>query len=53
MAVNFPKGGEIKRMMTPEMKYQMKRMAGPSYPTSSESFFEKRMISRTGLVKFK
>jgi hypothetical protein len=53
MAVNLPKGGEIKRIMIPERKYHPKIIAGPSYPTSSESFLENRMISRTGLVKLR
>jgi hypothetical protein len=53
MAVNYPKGGEINLMMIPDMRYQAIIIAGPSYPTSSASFYVKRIISRTGLVKLR
>ncbi len=39
--------------MTPDRKYHPNIIAGPSYPTSSESFLENRIISKTGFVKFK
>jgi hypothetical protein len=51
--VSLPKGGEINLIIMPLTKYHPNIRAGPSYPTNSESFLEKRMMSRTGLVKFK
>ena len=51
MAVNFPKAGEINFRKTPDMKYQRKTEAGPYHPTKSDSFLEKRMISRVGFEK--
>lgn len=40
-------------IMIPEMKYQPIVSAGPSHPTSSESFLEKRIRSKTGFEKFR
>jgi len=38
-------------MIMPEKPYQAKVMAGPSQPTSSDSFLEKRIMSRNGLTR--
>ena len=40
-------------MTIPEMKYQPMVRRGPSQPTNSESLRENRMMSRTGLEKFR
>jgi len=53
MAVRRPNGGEINLIIIPDTKYQAKTRRGPSIPTNSASFLEKRMISRTGLVKLR
>ena len=37
----------------PDMKYQATVMIGPSHPTSSASFLEKRKMSNIGLVMFR
>jgi hypothetical protein len=52
IAVNFPNGGEINLINTPESKYQKIINAGPSQPTVSASFLENKIISKTGLEKF-
>ena len=53
MAVSRPKAGEIARMTIPDIKYHATVMIGPSHPTSSASFLEKRKMSNIGLVMFK
>lgn len=53
MAVSCPKAGEIHLMIIPLMKYHPIMRAGPSHPTSSASFLEKRMMSRIGFVTFR
>jgi len=53
MAVSCPNAGEMHLIMMPLTKYQPIIKAGPSQPTSSASFFEKRMMSSTGFVTFK
>ena len=53
MAVNFPNGGEISLMRIPETKYQPITRAGPSQPTNSANFLEKRKISKIGFVKLR
>ena len=53
MAVSLPNGGEMNRMIIPEIKYQAKTKRGPSKPTSSASLRENNTISRTGLVKLR
>ena len=50
--MSFPKGGEMYLMNTADMKYQRMTATGPSQPTSSASFFEKRMMSRMGFEMF-
>ena len=52
-AMYLPKGGDIILIKTPDKKYQAMIMAGPSQPTNSDNFLEKRVRSRIGLVKFK
>lgn len=39
------------RMMIPEKPYQEKVRAGPSQPTSSDNFLEKRIMSRVGFTR--
>jgi hypothetical protein len=41
----------MKRRTIPEKTYQRVTEMGPTHPTSSESFLEKRMMSRVGLEK--
>lgn len=53
MAVRVPKDGDMNLMMIPEKKYHPTTRAGPSHPTSSASFLENIIISRTGFVIFK
>ena len=36
---------------TPERKYQRMTAIGPCHPTKSESFLEKRIMSRVGFEK--
>jgi hypothetical protein len=40
-------------IMTPETKYHANTSNGPSYPTNSANFLEKRTMSNIGFVKFK
>ena len=50
MAVIFPKEGDKILSKQEQIKYQTTIRSGPSYPTSSDNFFENRIKSRTGFV---
>lgn len=51
MAVSRPNGGDTNLSKVPEHKYHKTIERGPCQPTSSESFLEKRRISRVGFEK--
>jgi hypothetical protein len=51
MAVNLPNGGDTNLSRVPESKYHIITASGPCHPTSSDSFLEKRIISKVGLEK--
>jgi len=53
IATNFPKEGEIILMITAHTMYHKILIVGPYHPNTSASFFEKRIMSRMGLVKFR